>query len=321
MLRVEEMEKPAEGLGRPFAWDYHDAESYDVSSGPSEARSQLTTVQAGLVHICRFSGYSLGVRRSWEKIRSGGSNFYVIWFPIEGNISITQDQSHDVLVTPGEMVISCEDRPFHIKATAREHELRCIQIHILVPSHLMHDYVPDIDRLCGQPLCAESGVGSVVRDLFIALFREAAEICDENAETLSIVGLQTIAAMARDHAGDVPNRSERQTQFERVLAFIRKNVSTQGLTVDDVARGCHVSRRHVHYLMKEHDQTFSQFLWACRLDQAREWLILPSFGHFNIVDIGYLAGFRSASHFSQAFQKHFGCSPKKMRQSATEPAQ
>ena len=106
---------------------------------------------------------------------------------------------------------------------------------------------------------------------------------------------------------------EPDPRLSRILTFIRKNVSVAGLTVDDVAKGCNVSRRYVHYLMKSHDQTFSEFLWNCRLEQAHDWLTSAEFANFNIVDIAYMAGFRSASHFSQAYRSRYGQPPKEVR--------
>jgi AraC-like DNA-binding protein len=319
MEKVECEAHSVEEFGRIFAREYYRADSYVVEGGGQDARFQLVTAQAGIVPVCHFSGYSLGVRRGWKHIRQWPSKLYVIWFPLEGSISVTQDLASEMVAGTGDMVVTCGDRPFHIRAVGGEAENRCSQLHVLVPSHLMHSHLPEIDQLCGKVFHARSGGAKVARELFAALFREATEMDDRSAERLGIAGLEAIAQVVRNQAGSTPGHSEKDVRLDRILSFIRKNIATQGLAVDDVARGCNVSRRYIHYLMKDHNCTFSQFLWDCRLEQAHEWLTSAAFAHVNIVDIAYMVGFRSASHFSQAYRGKYDCSPKQARKQACLP--
>lgn len=313
MGREECEARSAEEFGEIFANYYYRAESYGMAPSGTDTRFELATAQSGVVPVARFSGYSLGVRRNWKHIRQSPSKLYVIWFPLQGRLSVTQDQANNVVAQTGDLVVTCGDRPFHIKAIADDGAKRCAQLHVLVPSHVMHTHLPEVDRLCGRVFRADSGGAVVARELFSALLREVAATDPQSAEKLGAVGLQAIADALRLQAGGEAQPSERDMRLERILTFIRKNVSVVGLTVDDVARGCNVSRRYIHYLMKSHDQTFSEFLWSCRLEQAHAWLTSTEFVNFNIVDIAYMAGFRSASHFSQAYRGKYGCSPKEVR--------
>lgn len=313
MDRVQREARSAEEFGEIFANYYYHADSYCVGPQGGDTRFELATATSGLVPVARFSGYSLGVRRSWKHIRQSPSKLYVIWFPLEGSLSVTQDQANDVVASAGNVVVTFGDRPFHIKAMATDPERRCAQLHVLVPSHVMHSHLPEIDRLCGRVFKADCGGAVVARELFSALFREAGDTDSLTAEKLGMAGLEAIANVLRQQAGGEVQGAEQDARLERILTFIRKNVSVPGLTVEDVARGCNVSRRYIHYLMKHHDKTFSEFLWNCRLEQAHDWLTSAEFANFNIVDIAYMAGFRSASHFSQAYRARYGRPPKEVR--------
>lgn len=314
MDRMKREARSAEEFGEIFADNYYHAESYCVGPQQSDARFELATMQSGILPVARFSGYSLGVRRTWRHIRQSPSKLYVVWFPLEGSLSVTQDQANDVVAAADDVVVTYGDRPFHIKAIADEANRRCSQLHVLVPSHVMHTHLPEIDRLCGRIFRSDSGAARIARELFSSLLKEAAETDPQTAEHLGIAGLHTLTQVLRQQSG-CAQAAEHDARLEKILTFIRKNVSVAGLTVDDVARGCNVSRRYVHYLMKSHEQTFSEFLWNCRLEQAHDWLTSPEFANFNIVDIAYMAGFRSASHFSQAYRSRYGHPPKEVRKS------
>lgn len=304
-------------FGEIFAKDYYRADSYVLDSQAPRRSFQLATVQAGLLPVGRFSGYSVGVRRTWAHIRQGLSNFYLIWFPIDGSLSLTQDDIHGERISRGQMAITCGDRPFHIKALTDGGEARCSNLHIVVPKHLMCTYLPEIDRLCGRAYDATSGVPMVVRDMFATLFREAGSITSPAASNLGSAALETLVGYIRQCSDKELRKSPQQAQLDKLLAYVRENISTQGLTAEQVAKGCNISPRYLHYLMKLHHMTFSEFLRDSRLRQAHSWMQDESFDHFAIVDIAYMAGFTSGSHFSRCYRAQYGLSPREARQRAS----
>jgi AraC-like DNA-binding protein len=267
---------------------------------------KLASTVAGLVSISRFSGIDVGVRRQWKHIRSRSSDMYVIWFPLGGAVSITQDKVHDSLTGVGEFVITCGDRPFHSLATSPGSE-KCSQLFVLVPTHTIRSYLPNIDKFCGHTFRADSGAAKIAREIFSGLIDDADQISPEVASRLALSALAAIAESAKQ---EVPEElilvDSKKAHLERVLRFIDQHLSTQGLTCDRVAIACKVSRRYVHYLMRYHNTTFGEYLWNRRLKQANEWLLDPEFSHFHIVDIAYMCGFRSASHFSNCYRSYFG---------------
>lgn len=97
------------------------------------------------------------------------------------------------------------------------------------------------------------------------------------------------------------------------MRFIDQHFTVQGLTADHVARACHMSVRALHYLLRREQTSFATCLWSTRLRQADAWLMDREFAHFNIVDIAYMAGFRSGAHFSNAYRARFGVTPGEAR--------
>ena len=83
------------------------------------------------------------------------------------------------------------------------------------------------------------------------------------------------------------------------------------LPVDDLARLISVTRRQLERLFSAHlRDTPSHFYARVRLERARELLRETDMG---ILAVGVACGFASASHFSRAYRKHFGLSPKEDR--------
>jgi AraC-like DNA-binding protein len=273
---------------------------------------RIVSTTAGLMPVSRFSGAEVGVRREWRHIRARSSELYVIWFPIRGSVTITQDTAHEAVIAAGEFSITCGDRPFHARANADGDET-CSQLHILVPSHLIRSHLPNVDRLCGHPFSAGRGPAKIARELFRELVEEQG-VSPSAASQLGLGALEAIADSVRQEAtDDLLQVNAKTAHLERVLRYIDQHIAMQGLTADTVAHACKLSRRYLHYLMRHHNTTFGEYLWETRLNQANRWLTDPEFRHFNIGDIAYMCGFRSASHFSNCYRTRFGRTPKDAR--------
>lgn len=86
------------------------------------------------------------------------------------------------------------------------------------------------------------------------------------------------------------------------------------LRLDDVARALHVSTYHLCRIFKEETGVpIHQYLNRLRLREALESLAA---GAADLTDLALSLGFASHSHFSNAFRKEFGISPRDVRQLA-----
>ena len=314
-MLIERQAKSVAEFNSLVAQGYYKAESYIPRGTSGDSSFKLDITQAGAMPICRFRGIDIGVRRNWKHIRGAASGLYVVWFPLEGEVSVTQNDVHDVIARPGSLIITCGDRPFHIKVAADGAAHWASQVHVLVPSHIIRTYLPDVDKLCGRAFGAQAGAAAIGREIFSQLVCEASRTSDHSAERLGLAALEAIADSIKREAGDVLDGVDdnKRARLQRILSYIQRHLATQGLTADQVAGACNVSRRYLHYLMKHNNTTFGEYLWECRLQQANVWLNDPEFRHFNIVDIAYMAGFRSASHFSHAYRNRYGFPPRACR--------
>ena len=291
---------------------YYELDSYPICKRERTPVFKLETAVASALPVTRFHGTDIDVRRQWQHIRLSKSGIYVIYFPLVGCLSVTQDASQDVGVGANDFIITCGDRPFHVRAVAENGPI-CSQLHIIVPAHIMHEQFPDVDLICGYPFPASNGPAHIARQIFLASL-EASDVSYNAMTKIGLAGLEAVMDSIKLKAKEyIDGHDAKRANFIKITRFLNNNLSVQGLKANKVADACNMSRRYLHYIMQHNNTTFSDYLWELRLQKAREWLTDPEFGHFNIVDIAYMAGFSSSSHFSNSYRRRFGKSPSDAR--------
>ena len=113
---------------------------------------------------------------------------------------------------------------------------------------------------------------------------------------------------------ELPRRKRLIDQrFEDIEAYVAKNLTDPDLNYIEVAAKCGISARYFCHVLKEHGTSFSELLWSQRLRQARSWLESGEYQDHPIYQIAFMAGFKSAAHFSRMFKEFHGCSPREFR--------
>lgn len=103
----------------------------------------------------------------------------------------------------------------------------------------------------------------------------------------------------------------RDFYIREAIAFIEQNY-TFGITVEDMARGCNLNRSYFGKIFKEvTGESPQDFLIHYRMSKAAEQLKLTN------VPVGTIStsvGYPNQLHFSRAFKKVYGISPREYRQ-------
>jgi transcriptional regulator GlxA family with amidase domain len=161
-------------------------------------------------------------------------------------------------------------------------------------------YVIDRDRIT-----CTGGVAPL--DLMLALIEArlgrdvAAKVTDE------FIVPRARPSTDRQIARLLANRGVRQPVLEKAARLMAANVETP-LPIDEIAERVGVSTRQLERLFKGHLGLRPVWYYASiRLDRARELLRLTD---MSVTEIGVACGFQSPSHFSAAYSRHFGRSPR-----------
>ncbi|WP_370631814.1 helix-turn-helix domain-containing protein [Phyllobacterium lublinensis] len=124
-----------------------------------------------------------------------------------------------------------------------------------------------------------------------------------------------LASTAEQHAS-----TESQGNFalmERVRRFIQRNLSSPDLTPDRLSRELGISRTRLYQLFEPSGGVL-HYIQKRRLLAAHAALS-NSANRQQIVEIAAAVGYTSAAHFSRAFSKEFGYSPREARNVVVPP--
>ena len=111
-------------------------------------------------------------------------------------------------------------------------------------------------------------------------------------------------------AVDLPVDGGEAAFVKKVLSAIHAAIDDPELTVDRLADTVALSRRQLTRRLRDAvDESPAALIRRLRLERAAE--ALDDEDPPRIADLAYAVGFRTPSHFSRTFKKHFGCPPSR----------
>ena len=161
-----------------------------------------------------------------------------------------------------------------------------------------------------QPIyhAADPAAAASMRDIMLYITAHS------NASTLHLIGhlclfldaLITSSATRRGAAGT----RLRDFYIQEAVAYIEKNYQRE-LTVEEIAGACQLNRNYFSKVFKESMGCPPQeFLIRMRLAKATEMMRT---GSASIREIAAACGYPNQLHFSRAFKKRYGVSPREWR--------
>jgi AraC family transcriptional regulator, positive regulator of tynA and feaB len=111
-----------------------------------------------------------------------------------------------------------------------------------------------------------------------------------------------------------PQRHETSWRVQAALAFIDSHLAEPTLSATSIARAQKMSRRRLDDLvLKSVGTSLTGQIWLRRLTQAASDLRSPAHASRSIAEIAFACGFGDTAHFTRAFKRHHGCTPREWR--------
>ena len=249
-------------------------------------------------------------RRGWSHIQHDKTDLTIIWFVKRGRVTISNSGGTH-FIESGECAITRSLEPFHMENLVDVHSLHEV-MHIIVPTHVLRSYISDA-VLSGAAFSFRQGHCHVAERTFTMLCEQAALVDLDVAEELMRAAFTALGhGMSTSVDPGVP-RTMGQRRLRDILACIETHLSNPDLVAPAVASRCGISERYLYSIFKSHQTSFMRVLWSRRLEKTKTWLTAKDMSHLPIAKIAFMAGFKSAAHFSRMFKRVMKVAPQDFR--------
>lgn len=102
----------------------------------------------------------------------------------------------------------------------------------------------------------------------------------------------------------------RKTFGKKIRRLISRQMATDKIDADTLAKQCHMSRQTLYRKLKKEGLTFQELVEQVRRDKAMRYV---ADDHYALGEIAFLLGFSELSAFSRAFKRWTGVAPAQFR--------
>ncbi|PCM43158.1 AraC family transcriptional regulator [Marinobacter sp. ANT_B65] len=118
------------------------------------------------------------------------------------------------------------------------------------------------------------------------------------------------SAVLRQVNGLLARLQTRRSFRRKIHKLISRQMSTEKIDADTLARQCHMSRQTLYRRLKKEGSGFHELVEEVRKDKALRYVASD---HYALGEIAFLLGFSELSAFSRAFKRWTGVSPAQYR--------
>jgi AraC-like DNA-binding protein len=178
------------------------------------------------------------------------------------------------------------------------------------PRDWLRNWLPAPESLVGKPLRSGNGWSTALGAALATLDTEREE---ELALPEGVVAEQIAALLALAAGPDARASSGGEKLLHRIRQSIRDRCHVTGLTPGDIAAANGISKRYLHYLFANSNNTFGGELMRTRLESAHRLLTDKRYSALTVSEVAARCGFVEPSHFARRFRKAYGAGPTEYR--------
>ncbi len=235
---------------------------------------------------------------------------FLVTVPVRSEVRFRQ-LGREVACQRGDFLLELSHEPYQFDY----HEANELWV-LKIPHTLMKQYVHHPERYGALSFDGQQGLGHLFSQ-YLRLTGEQLRQQPPDHSNWDWIGMQLLSLFSHVAHQDerVLHSSEssvRSAHLRRIEDYARKHLSQPQLTPDEVAQACRISTRYLHDLFQDTGTTFGRWLTVQRLQSAHDTLT-QAHCKLSLANLAYQWGFTDQAHFSRAFKKQFGYSPKEVR--------
>lgn len=199
------------------------------------------------------------------------------------------------------------------------YELECIgkvrAFYLEIPCARLADSFLDGDIPISTAVNATGGIGRITAEFCATLAAENARLDDDQRARMGdqLLELVVCTLRAQDQEAPPDERAMQPARLRAVQRWIEEHLCDPELSLEQIAAANGLSLRYLHFLFEQCEMSVSKWLWDRRLKLCYD-AILSGDGR-TVTEIAFDHGFNSSAHFSTAFRRKFGISPRELRSS------
>jgi AraC-like DNA-binding protein len=252
--------------------------------------------------------------RTRQHVEASADDDYLLALQVAGTAHGAQD-GREVTLGPGDFALFDSGRPYSISFTGPGGPDAFEHVIYQVPRASL-DARRDIGTATAVRVSAASRAGQLVSPYLQTLARPGRAPGPPPGQAFVDTGLDLAVSALRTAVGHTDPHPAASDLRDYALA----RLSDPGLSPQDVARARYVSVRQLHRLFAREGLSFGRWVHEQRLRRCRDDLADPRLSQLTIAEIAARWGFRSAAHFTRAFQARYAITPADHRRSRTHVA-
>ena len=286
--------------------DIHGAiEVHDIEDRP--LLGSLTRAQMWRLELYRLEIAPHRIVLPHIMARPGTHNFTKLHFQTKGTTRFSQD-GRTIDLASGECLVFNLSWPHELAS-----EVASAHVGVIIPHDLIRRQSVNIERLrAAHKICTDAGARFAL-DTVQAWLDQTPAIAPGPSARLAEAVLSMMQTSLAHGSFEQDGFTGPNMLRVRARIYIADHLREADLSIADIARALGCSKRHLHTVFRAEGTTVERLIWNERLTRCHEELVGPADPPRSITDIAFSWGFSSSAHFSRAFSKTFGCSPKVAR--------
>ncbi|NYT67022.1 helix-turn-helix domain-containing protein [Pusillimonas noertemannii] len=241
------------------------------------------------------------------------SNRLLVTLQKEG-VALVQQDGRECRVEAGDIFMIDPQRKFFIETG------EILTHSVYMEPEVLRNLLPDFDSYTARVIDGRHGTGALFSGMLDGMFGLAPTLnedtADRIAESLPYVFSAALSGLSLGQPMS-PSRLK-QLHKQRIQRYIRDNLRDSDLSASGIASAVNLSTRYVYELFSDEEEPLMKRVWSSRLERCRAELASPAAAGRSIGEIAYYWGFNDVAHFSRAFRKAYGASPRDYRYDQTK---